>query len=72
MNPVETNLAILNDIVQFAYAQGYHEVGYDIVGEIQQHIAGLDGDLRMVRSGRDTFKALHCSLQQRVVERWRK
>lgn len=32
---------VLRNIVSFAYKQGYHEVGYDIVGEIQNAQAAL-------------------------------
>ena len=35
MNPPEKNLEILRSLVQFAYAQGFHELGYDIVAEIE-------------------------------------
>lgn len=32
-NAFEANVAILREIVRFAYDQGFHELGYDIVNE---------------------------------------
>jgi len=37
-NDFETNVAILREIVQFAYEQGFHELGYNIVDELLAQI----------------------------------
>lgn len=34
-DPMQEKLKILRDIVTFAYEHGYHELGYDIVSEIE-------------------------------------
>jgi hypothetical protein len=38
MNPVAKNLEILRSLVDFAYEQGYPDLGYDIVTEIEAQI----------------------------------
>jgi hypothetical protein len=38
-NPLAVNLEILDSIVRFAYANGYHELGYNIVGEVRAQAA---------------------------------
>lgn len=39
MNPLPVNLEILDSMVRFAYANGYHELGYDIVAEVRAQAA---------------------------------
>jgi hypothetical protein len=39
-NPLASNLDILRNIVSFAYEMGYHELGYDIVSELESQLRG--------------------------------
>lgn len=37
-NPLSVNLEILDSLVRFAYQNGYHELGYDIVAEVRSQV----------------------------------
>lgn len=39
--------------------------------DAQMKIADLEADLRMVRSGRNTFSRLYRDLEHKIVNRWR-
>ncbi len=39
--------------------------------DAQMTISDLEGDLRMVRSGRNTFHRLYDELAQKIVNKWR-
>ena len=45
---------ILRSIVDFAYQQGYHELGYDIVGELETQINRINSlAIHLNSGGRD-------------------
>lgn len=39
-NPLAVNLEILGSLIRFAYANGYHELGYDVLAEAVAQLRG--------------------------------
>jgi hypothetical protein len=37
-NPLDQNLEALRDLIDFAYQQGYHEHGYDVLAETLEQL----------------------------------
>lgn len=59
---VEDKCKILNELVQFAYQSGFHELGYDPVQELKDHIKGLEEDAGKWRKHKDSFNVLNAML----------
>jgi hypothetical protein len=68
-NDFETNVAILRDLVRFAYEQGFHELGYDVVDEwLEQVRPAAETTRELAPSEAATFDKAFARSPRRVPE----
>lgn len=68
MNPLEKNIVFLRDLIAFAYEQGYHEHGYNVLEEaLQQVRAQSETKSKPVFPTQEVADCVECDLKIMIV-----